>query len=175
MEAVSGHAGRVRRISESFAAANERLMARLRGVADEAAERAPAEGWSAAQIGWHVAGVTTRFAGMISGEVEAVQPLAAGFSERSWDEISASIPARAESPAFLVPPDGVGRAEAIAALEASGVAMARALGSLTAERGAGMGLDHRLVGRITVYQIGEWATAHVMRHNKQAKRVLGQG
>jgi hypothetical protein len=26
-----------------------------------------------------------------------------------------------------------------------------------------------------VYQIAEWATAHVARHNRQAKRVLGEG
>jgi hypothetical protein len=31
------------------------------------------------------------------------------------------------------------------------------------------------VGSITVYQIGDWVTAHVIRHNRQAKRVLGEG
>jgi hypothetical protein len=38
-----------------------------------------------------------------------------------------------------------------------------------------MGLTHPLVGSITVYQIGDWATAHIIRHNRQAKRVLGEG
>jgi hypothetical protein len=38
-----------------------------------------------------------------------------------------------------------------------------------------MGITHPIVGRISVYQIGEWATAHVIRHNRQAKRALGQG
>jgi hypothetical protein len=53
--------------------------------------------------------------------------------------------------------------------------MARALASLGEERGARMGITHRTVGAITLYQVGEWATSHVMRHNRQAKRVLGEG
>ena len=42
----------------------------------------------------------------------------------------------------------------------------------TPERGAGYGISSPIVGEITVYQIGEWATAHVIRHNRQAKRIL---
>jgi hypothetical protein len=29
-----------------------------------------------------------------------------------------------------------------------------------------------ILGQITLYQVGEWATAHVARHNAQAKRRL---
>ena len=53
--------------------------------------------------------------------------------------------------------------------------MARAFDSLTPERGARMGITRAVVGSITVYQIGDWATAHIIRHNRQAKRVLGEG
>jgi hypothetical protein len=53
--------------------------------------------------------------------------------------------------------------------------MARAFDTLTEARGGGLGITSPAVGTITVYQIGEWATAHVKRHNKQAKQVLGQG
>jgi hypothetical protein len=38
-----------------------------------------------------------------------------------------------------------------------------------------MGITHPIVGTITLYQLGDWATAHVIRHNRQAKRVLGEG
>ena len=38
-----------------------------------------------------------------------------------------------------------------------------------------MGITHAVVGTISVYQLGEWATAHIARHNRQAKRVLGEG
>jgi hypothetical protein len=173
--AQSQHLGRVRHLRESFAEANERLVARLRGATDEAAGQAAAGAWSAARIGWHVAAVTSRFAGLISGEISGAHPLPEDFRERVWAEIAAAIPQPVQAPAALVPPPGVRRVDAIAALEASGMRMARAFDALTPERGARMGLTSAVVGSISVYQIGEWATAHVIRHNRQAKRALGEG
>src|SRR6185436_4591598 len=95
----SQHLDRVRHLRESFAEANERLVARLRRADDEAAERAPEKGWSAAQIGWHVAAVTTRFAGIISGDLAGAQPLPADFTPRSWEVVAAAIPPRLQAPA----------------------------------------------------------------------------
>lgn len=171
----SQHLARVRHLRESFVEANERLVARLRGATDELAERLPEVGWSAAQIGWHVATVSTRFAGLISGDVQGAQPLPDGFRERPWPEVVAAIPQQLRAPAALEPPRAVRRAEAISALEAAGIRMARAFDSLTPERGERLGISNPLVGTISMYQIGEWATAHVIRHNRQAKRTLGQG
>lgn len=66
-------------------------------------------------------------------------------------------------------------AEALERLEASAARMRRALDGLTAERGAGHGISHRIVGGpISLYQVVEWATVHIIRHNQQAKRVLGR-
>jgi hypothetical protein len=173
--AQSQHLARVRHLRESFAAANERLVARLRKTTDEAARQAAGDGWSAAQIAWHVAAVTTRFAAVMSGDVDGAQPLPADFHEREWTEVAAAVPAKIVARGPVVPPSAVERAEAIAALEASGTRMARAFDTLTPERGSRMGLTHPLVGTISLYQLGEWATAHVIRHNRQAKRVLGEG
>ena len=176
MDAVqSQHFGRVRQLRESFAEANERLVARLRAASDEAAGHAAAGEWSAAQIGWHVAAVTTRLAGLISGDLAGVEPLTDDFRERSWPEVVASIPQKTQAPAAVAPPAVVRRDAAIAALEAAGMRMARALDVLTPERGARMGITRPVMGSITVYQIGDWATAHIIRHNRQAKRVLGEG
>ena len=169
------HLARVHHLRESFVEANERLVARLRRVSDEAAERESDGAWSAAQIGWHVAAVTTRFAALIAGDIDGPQPLPEGFCERPWAEVAATVPARAMAPSAVTPPPGVRRGDAVAALEASGTRMARAFDALTPERGGRMGLTHAIVGTITVYQIAEWATAHVARHNRQAKRVLGEG
>jgi hypothetical protein len=169
----SGHLARVRRLREAFAQANERLVARLRAADDVAAARAPAGRWSAAQLGWHVAAVTTRFAGLVSGEAAGPQPVPEGFIERDWNEIAAAIPERLQAPASATPPPVVSKADAISALEASGMRMARAFDRLTPERGAGLGITHPITGPITLYQVGEWATAHVIRHNHQAKQVLG--
>ena len=50
--------------------------------------------------------------------------------------------------------------------------MARAFDRLTPERGSRTG-DHAPGDRDDlIYQVGEWATAHIIRHNQQAKRVL---
>jgi hypothetical protein len=172
---LSQHYTRVRRLRESFAEANERLVARLRGAEDDAAARVPpGGGWSAAQIGWHVAKVTTRFAALMSGDVPGVQPLPPDFREREWPTIAAGVPDRLKAPEMFHPPARVTRAEAIAALEAAGLQMGRAFDAVTPDRGARHGISSPIVGgTICVYQIGEWATAHVIRHNKQAKRVLG--
>jgi hypothetical protein len=45
---------------------------------------------------------------------------------------------------------------------------------LTPDRASRFGVTHRVVGTITLYQVGEWATAHTIRHNAQAKRLLGR-
>jgi DinB superfamily len=174
---LARHYERVRHLRESFAEANERLVARLRRVEHGAAERAPdGGGWSAAQIGWHVAAVTTQFAGLMSGDTRGAQPLPADFVERPWTGIAAEIPPRFRTSSPFEPPVRVTRDEAVALLEAAAVRFARALDRLTPERGGGSGITSPIVGgTISVYQIGEWATAHVIRHNRQAKRTLGEG
>ncbi len=167
------HYARVRQMRQAFAHANERLVARLRGCDDESAERAPdGGGWSAAQIGWHVARVTTTFAGLLLGEIPGAQPLPEGFQPRAWADIVSGMPARLEARGPVVPPRVVRRVDALKDLEASGVRMANAFDALTPERGARYGVTNSIVGTIPLYQIGEWATAHVIRHNKQAKDVL---
>lgn len=170
----SDHLARVRHLREAFASANERLVKRLRAADDAAVERAPAGGgWSAAQIGWHVASVNTRFAALIAGDVPAAKPLPDDFVEKPWANIAAEMPPKLQASAAAMPPAVVHKRDAVAALEASGVKMARAFDTLTPERGAKIGISNALVGTINLYQVGEWAAGHVARHNAQAKRVLG--
>lgn len=174
--AQSHHLARVRQLRAAFAEANERFVARLRRVTDEAASRNPSGGWTAAQIAWHVATVNNRFAGLISGDISGAARLPEPFVERPWQDIAAAIPDRLNAPDAFAPSPTVTRHDAIAALEAAGMRMARAFDTITPERGSTMGITSPIVGgAITVYQIGEWATAHIIRHNRQAKRVLGEG
>ena len=168
----SAHLSRVRHLRERFAAANERLVTRLRGAEDEAVERVPAGGWSVAQIAWHVATVTNRFASLISGEGTGAQPLPDGFVERPWAEVLSAIPPKLTSPPSAAPQRAVSRHDAISMLEEAGMRMARAFDRLTPERGSRQGITHPVTGTISIYQVGEWATAHIIRHNHQAKRVL---
>jgi hypothetical protein len=168
----SEHLSRVRHLREAFSSGNEHLVALLRGAEDDAAERTDQGRWSAAQVAWHVASVNTRFAALIAGDVPAAKPLPDSYVERPWTEISAAIPDRLEAAAAATPPAKVSRHDAIAALEASAVRMARAFDSLTPERGGRTGVTNALVGTISLYQVGEWAAAHVARHYRQAKEAI---
>ena len=77
-----------------------RMAASSRGwsaLPAEALEAVPSEGgWSAAQIGWHVAAVDTAFADLISGQRPS-QPLAADFQERDWSDVVALDPSTTRS------------------------------------------------------------------------------
>ena len=168
----AAHLSRVRHLRESFVSANEHLVGRLRAATDHAAERPDGEGWSAAQTAWHVATVSTRFAALIAGDVPAAKPLDAGFVERPWDAIAAEIPEKLQAPSAAAPPAHATRHDAIAALEAAGLKMARAFDTLTPERGARIGVTSPVVGTINLYQVGEWAAAHVQRHDRQVERAL---
>ena len=168
------HNERIARTRQSYREAHERLVKRLTGAPAEAVERAPAEGgWSAAQIGWHVAAVDASFAGLVTGENPGAKPLADGIPETPWPEILKAIPGKIEAGKRVQPPAECRRDEVLAALAASAAKLDAALAGLDAERGAGYAITHPAIGTITLGQFGEWATAHTIRHNAQAKRVLG--
>jgi uncharacterized damage-inducible protein DinB len=167
------HAARVERMRRSYCEAHARLEARLRNAPQELVERRPDDGgWSAAQIGWHVATVDRLFAELVSG-ARLSQPLPEDFCERTWAEVVAGIPAKLEASGGSVPPAEVTRDEALTALAASAKTLESALEGLTADRASRFGVTHKAVGTVTLGQIGDWATAHTIRHNAQAKRVLG--
>ncbi|MDQ3420304.1 MAG: DinB family protein [Acidobacteriota bacterium] len=166
------HLSRVRHLREAFSSANEHLVGSLRKADDATAHRVTGGKWSAAQLGWHVAAVNTRFAALIAGDVPAAKPLPDDFVERPWQEIAAAIPGKLDAPDAAVPPPGATRHDAIAALESSAVKMARALDTLTPERGGRIGVTNALVGTINLYQVGDWAVAHVQRHFAQVQSAL---
>src|SRR4051812_19814579 len=114
------HGERIGRMRQAYRAAHERFVARLRSAPADAGERAPADGgWSAAQIGWHVAAVDGQFADLMSGARPGAQPLPEGATEKPWLEIVAGIPAKLEAGRRVQPPGGVSRDEVLAALEES--------------------------------------------------------
>jgi uncharacterized damage-inducible protein DinB len=168
------HSERIARMRKSYREAHERFSRRLRDAPADAVERRPADGgWSAAQIGWHVAAVDASFAGLVSGERPGAQPLPDGALEKPWSEIVMGIPEKLEAGKRVQPPEQVRREEVLAALAESAAKMDAALAALDQERGSRFAVTHPVVGVVRLAQIGEWATAHVIRHNAQAKRVLG--
>ena len=138
-------------------------------------ERAPETGgWSAAQIGWHVAAVDTSFAGLISGDLPGAKELPDGTAAKSWSEIATTIPEKLEAGKRVQPPPAVSRDEVLQALSAAAAKMDAALAGLPEDRGSRYAITHPVVGTVALADIGDWAVAHTIRHNAQAKRVLGQ-
>jgi uncharacterized damage-inducible protein DinB len=167
------HAQHINRITAEFNEAMTRFLTRLER-AGARGDVSPADGeWSVGQIAWHVALVNEAFAGLIAGSIPGPAPAPAGFVERDWQDVRNGITGKLEASRRVRPPADARLQEAIEKLQRSADALRTALGSLTAERGSGFTLKSPIVGEISVYQIGEWATAHVIRHNAQAKRVLG--
>lgn len=171
---MTDHDGRISAIVSSFEAAMARFRSRLSSAEPAAAERAPAGGaWTAAQVAMHVAMVNVSFASIIDGSRPAAQPAPDGFVERPWAEIVGGIPEKLEAPSRAHPPAGVTRDAAIESLVASEAKLVTALRGLDAGR-ARLTIESPIVGgRVSLYQVGEWAVAHVIRHNQQAKRLLG--
>ncbi|HEX5474042.1 MAG TPA: DinB family protein [Vicinamibacterales bacterium] len=171
----ASHQHRVEQLAQAYKEANARLMARLAGASADAAQRGPAAGgWSAAQIGWHVARVTDTFADLIAGERPGAAPLPTGFREREWDAVALEIPEKLEASRSATPPPAVTRDDVLAALSGAEAHLLGTLAALTPDRARTLGLTHPLTGTITLYQVGDWATAHVIRHNRQMKRVLAE-
>jgi len=168
------HIDRIERMRRAYREAHERFVKRLRDAPAGDVERTPADGgWSAAGIGWHVAAVDAQFAGLLSGERPGAQPLTAGVSEKPWPDIVAGIPAKLEAGKRVQPPANVHRDEVLAALAESSAKLDAALAGLEEDRGATLAVTHPVIGTVTLRQIGDWAIAHTIRHNAQAKRVLG--
>ena len=170
---MSDHAARIASIVSGFEEALARVRARLSSTDADAAERAPADGgWTAAQVVAHLAAVNGSFASIIDGTFAVAKPAAGGFVERGWDEIGGGMAEKLQAPSRVHPPAVITRDAALASLGATGAKLIEALRALDAER-ARLTMDSPVVGCVTLYQVGEWATVHLIRHNKQIKRILG--
>ncbi len=172
---MSDHAARVSAIVAALEEALARFRARLASADPAGAARVPADGgWSAAQVAAHVAAVNGSFASIIDGTFAIAQPPAGDFVERAWQEIGGAMPGKLQAPSRVHPPETVTRDEALASIDASAAKLVAALRGVDAERAAWT-MDSPIVGRVSLYQVGEWATAHLIRHNKQIKRLLDVG
>lgn len=166
------HEARIAATAAAFEAAMSRFLARLEATPDDVAEKQPADGgWSAAGIAWHVAMTNEQFAGLVEGSVPGARPPAPDFEETPFSEITSVVPDQLEAPPTFHPPAAVTRAEALTRARASKDRMSQAIRAMPEARG--LWTVKSILGLVTIYQVGEWATAHVARHNAQAKRVIG--
>ena len=171
MSDAAAHEARVGEILTRFDDTAARLIARLERAGDRDAP--PDGGWTPAQIGAHVAMVNNSFASVVDGSGPGATPPADGFVERAWADMVRNVPERNQAPARFVPPATTAIGDAVRDLKAGTAKLREALSGLTPERSR-LCFTHRLFGAMTLYQVGDFAIAHMIRHNQQVKRVLGE-
>lgn len=167
------HTARIAELTAAFNDSMARFLARLDAAPSDQLTQAPAAGgWSAAQVAWHVAATNEAFAGLIDGSMPSAKPAPAGFTEMPWSAVASKTPAKLDAPARFQPPADVTKADALSKLRASQQHIVDALAGLEESRGS-LTVKSIVGTPISLYQVGNWAAAHVARHNAQAKRVLG--
>jgi len=154
-----------------FNAAHNAFALRLRDCHASAAEDAPGDGgWSCAQIGWHVAKINEWIAGVLTGADGSAKPAPAGFKESFNPD---GIPPKLKTSSAFEPPAVVGRDLALERLRASGQHVAKAIASLTPERGANYCVTLPF-GTLSLFEVADFAARHVGRHAAQLDRVMAQ-
>jgi hypothetical protein len=166
---MPSHDERIRSIVSRFRTVQDQLIKEIEAVNEDAASRKGADaGWSPAQIGVHVAITNEWLAGAVSGTQPGAEPAPADFIEPEWSSIP--IPARIKTFPQLEPPADATRSASLERLRSSGEQVVGALESLTPERARYcVALPF---ATISLYQMGEFAGAHVERHLGQLQRTL---
>lgn len=163
------HQDEISKKSSAFTEAMSRMSKAVEALDDGAAARPPQQGgWSVAQIAWHVGTTNELLAGVITGEVPMAAPVAQDFTENA--SVFGALPERIETFPQLVPPAGVTRADALAKLRASEPRVLSAFQSLTPERAAGYTLTLPF-GTMSMFQVVDFVTGHVLRHLDQVRRA----
>ena len=163
------HQNRIHASVSAFLSASERMIAALERLNDAAAAHAPAGGgWTAAQIGYHVATTTDFLTGILTGAIPKAVPAPAGFQENAT--VFSQLPEKVTTFEALVPPASATRAQAIAKLRESTARTVKAIEELSAECASGQIVEFPF-GAISLYQLAEFIGGHVVRHQAQLQRA----
>jgi hypothetical protein len=167
---MSAHDDRIRSIQSSMQQATDELVSLLQQLDDAKSMRAPADAWSPAQIGSHVAKTNEFLATVIAGGVAGMEvPKPAEFKESL---ASLRLPAKVQTFPALEPAAGTTTGDAVAQLKKANDAFAKALPAATDARCSCTCIKMPFGPVFSVYEVGEFAAAHVHRHIGQVKRAV---
>lgn len=166
---AQSHQNRIHATVSAFLSASEGLIAAIERLNDAAAAHVPpGGGWNAAQIGYHVASANEYLAGILTGAIARSRPAPEGFRENP--HVFSGLPSKIKTFPSLEPPPDATRAQAIGRLRESTALVVQAIEELTVERAAGEVIDFPF-GVISLYQLAEFLTRHVLRHEAQLQRA----
>jgi hypothetical protein len=154
-----------------FNSAHNLFLGKLRELPPEHIEhQPPANGWTAAQIGCHVALANEWTAAVLLGSTPLARPVPPGFTERFN---AGTVPWNTKT--FpLDPPDVVSADNTLERLRKSGHHLSKAIASLTADRGANYCVELPW-GTLSLFELAEYTVAHIGRHAAQIDRAVGRG
>jgi hypothetical protein len=162
-------ADRAATILARFNSAHNLFLGKLRELpAGHVEHQPPANGWTAAQVGCHVALANEWTAAVLLGKTPLAQPAPPGFVERFN---AGAVPWNTKT--FpLDPPEVVSGDNAVERLRASAHHLSKAIASLTLERGSRYCVTLPW-GTLSLFELAEYTVAHVGRHAAQIDRAVG--
>jgi hypothetical protein len=167
---MSVHAQRVQAVRDMFAQANDTLASEVDTLDRATAVRNPApDSWNAAQLAHHVALTNGFLSGAISGSIaEVMKPRPADFQETL---ASMDLSAPIETFSILEPPEDADPGDAVSRLRESQDIFFNALDTVSEER-CGAECIELPFGLFSLYEVAEFAAAHVVRHTGQMRRAV---
>jgi hypothetical protein len=168
----ANHALRVTNAATAFDAATNAFLSFLNGIPERASVQPLPGGWTPAGHAAHLALTNDVFHSVLKGGAGCTGPVAPfeGLSDYADDTWSMDAPPPAMAPPILIPPAGIGCAEASALLRESAARLRPALATLDPTLGV---YCVRLPwATVSVYQMCEWAAGHTVRHIAQINREL---
>lgn len=164
------HNDRIQNSITNFRSAMDAMIATLERLSDEAAGRQPVDGgWSAAQIGVHVAISNELLAGAITGAVPMATAVPADFVENP--NVWSNVPSKVQTFPQLDPPASPARTEAVSRLRTSVPGVVKAIESLSEDRAKGHCVTFPF-GDLSMYQFADFVGGHVARHSGQIQRAV---
>jgi hypothetical protein len=169
------HAQRVTAAATALDASTSAFLAFLHGLPEPTAVQPLPGGWTPAGHAAHLALTNDVFFSVVHGGAGCTGPIApyegpSDYSDGTWNM---DAPPPAMAPPILIPPAGIGRADAVAQLRESVARLRPAIAAL----------DPKLAvycvrlpwAAVSVYQMCEWGAGHTVRHIAQVNRELQLG
>jgi hypothetical protein len=168
----ANHTQRVTAAATAFDAATAAFLVFLDRLPESVAQRRLPGGWTPAGHAAHLALTNDVFHGVVKGGAGCSGPIApyegtSDFADTTWNM---DAPPPAMAPPILIPPVGIGRADAAALLRESAVRLRPALATL--DPTLALYCVRLPWAAVSVYQMCEWAAGHTVRHISQVNREL---
>ena len=169
------HAQRVTAAAAALDAATAAFLSFLNGLPESTTLQPLPGGWTPAGHAAHIALTNDVFRSVLTGGAGGSGPITpyegtSDYEESTWNM---DAPPPATAPPILIPPVGIGRADAATHLRESAARLKPAIAAMDPA------LARYCVrlpwAAVSVYQMCEWASGHTIRHIVQVNRELQIG